>query len=65
VLGRDHFQRSVVLPDYGLVLEAAGDLDGAKAPYRQSLAIQSNGLAGGSTTTSSKPRCTPAWPASS
>ena len=45
-LGPDHFQRGTVLRNYGLVLEATGDLDGAEAQYRQSLAILSKGLAG-------------------
>ena len=46
VFGPDHFQRGAVLRNYGLVLEATGDLDGAEAQYRQSLAILSKGLAG-------------------
>ncbi len=46
VLGPDHFQRVAVLRNYGLVLEAMGDLDGALAQYRQSLAILSKRLAG-------------------
>jgi len=45
-LGPDHFQRGTVLRNYGLVLEATGDLDGAEAEYRQSLAILSKRLAG-------------------
>ena len=45
-LGPDHFQRGTVLRNYGLVLEATGDLDGAEAQYRQSLAIHSKRLAG-------------------
>ena len=45
-LGPDHFQRGTVLRNYGLVLEATGDLDGAVAQYRQSLAILSKRLAG-------------------
>jgi tetratricopeptide (TPR) repeat protein len=45
-LGPDHFQRGTVLRNYGLVLEATGDLDGAWAKYRQSLAILSKRLAG-------------------
>ena len=46
VLGPDHFQRGTVLRSYGVVLEATGDLDGAEAQYRQSLAIHSKRLAG-------------------
>ena len=46
VFGPDHFRRGVVLHHYGLLLEATGDLDGAEAQYRRSLAIQSKGLAG-------------------
>ena len=46
VFGPDHFQRGTVLRNYGLVLEATGDLDGAEAQYRQSLAIHSKGLSG-------------------
>ena len=45
-LGPDHFQRSMASRSYGLTLEALGDLDGAEAQYRQSLAILSKGLAG-------------------
>ena len=45
-LGPDHFQRGTVLRNYGLVLEATGDLDGAEAHYWQSLAILSKRLAG-------------------
>ena len=45
-LGPDHFQRGTMLRNYGLVLEALGDLDGAMAQYRQSLAIISKRLAG-------------------
>jgi tetratricopeptide (TPR) repeat protein len=44
--GPDHFQRATVLRNYGLVLEATGDLDGALTEYRQSLAILSKRLAG-------------------
>jgi tetratricopeptide (TPR) repeat protein len=46
VFGPDHFQRGTVLRNYGLVLEATGDLDGAEAQYRQSLAIHSKRLSG-------------------
>jgi tetratricopeptide (TPR) repeat protein len=46
VFGPDHFQRGTVLRNYGLVLEATGDLDGAEARYRQSLAIHSKRLSG-------------------
>jgi tetratricopeptide (TPR) repeat protein/tRNA A-37 threonylcarbamoyl transferase component Bud32 len=46
VLVPDHFQRGTMLRNYGLVLEAMGDLDGAEARYRQSLAIHSKRLAG-------------------
>ena len=46
VFGPDHFQRDAVLRNYGVVLEAAGDLNGAVAQYRQSLVIHSKGLAG-------------------
>ncbi len=45
VLGPDHFQRGRLLRNYGLALEATGDLDGALLQYRQSLAIHSKGLA--------------------
>ena len=43
--GPDHFQRGQVLRNYGLVLEATGDLEGALAQYRQSLAIYSKNVA--------------------
>ena len=43
VFGPDHFQRGKVLRNYGLVLEATGDLDRAQAKYRQSLAIHLEG----------------------
>jgi tetratricopeptide (TPR) repeat protein len=46
VFGPDHFQRGSVLHNYGLVLEAAGDLDGAEKQYGQSLAIYAKGLSG-------------------
>ncbi len=45
-LGPDHFQRSMSSRYYGQALEALGDLDGAAAQYRLSLAILSKGLAG-------------------
>jgi tetratricopeptide (TPR) repeat protein/tRNA A-37 threonylcarbamoyl transferase component Bud32 len=46
VFGSDHVQRGTVLRNYGLVLEATGDLDAAQAQYRQSLAIHSKRLSG-------------------
>jgi tetratricopeptide (TPR) repeat protein len=46
VFGQDHFQRGTVLRNYGLVLEATGDLGGAETRYRQSLAIHSKRLSG-------------------
>jgi tetratricopeptide (TPR) repeat protein len=46
VLGPDHFERGVVLRNYGLVLEATGELDGALAAYRQAIAILTKRLAG-------------------
>ena len=66
VLGPDHFQRGTVLRNYGLVLEATGDLDGAEAQYRQSLAIHSKRLCREERHRPARGRCcTPAWPASS
>jgi serine/threonine protein kinase/tetratricopeptide (TPR) repeat protein len=46
VFGPDHFQRGSVLRNYGLMLEATGDLDGAEAQYRKSLAVFSKRLSG-------------------
>jgi tetratricopeptide (TPR) repeat protein len=46
VFGPDHAGRGWVLLNKGLVLEAMGDLDGAEAQYRQSLAIHTKRLAG-------------------
>ncbi len=45
-LGPDHFQCCRTAQIYGEVLEALGDLDGALARYRQSLAILSKGIGG-------------------
>ncbi|MGO9464371.1 MAG: protein kinase domain-containing protein [Isosphaeraceae bacterium] len=46
VLGPDHYLRATASRDYGWILEATGDLDGAIAQYRQALAILSKGLGG-------------------
>ena len=64
-LGPDHFQRGTVLRNYGLVLEATGDLDGAQRNTGSRSRSSRSGSPGGSTATSSRPCCTPAWPASS
>jgi tetratricopeptide (TPR) repeat protein len=45
-LGPDHFQTARTLHIYGQVLEATGDLDGALAHYRRSLASFSKGASG-------------------
>ena len=65
VLGPDHFVRGTVLCYYGQVLQAMGDLDGAEAQYRQSLAILSKRLAGRKDSDQLEAVLHAAWPASS